>query len=311
MPSQITDSIIMVSPDSFGFNSQTAGSNSFQTQTSAADYVQAKAMEEFNAMVETLTNCGVRVFVLGNDSEEDLPDAVFPNNWFATYEDGTVILFPMLTENRRLERQADIKDGILEPAGFTVNMLVDLSPYENKRMILEGTGSLVLERKNNYVFAAESERTTKDMFDEYCSIMRVPQDNRVFFRADDERGNPIYHTNVIMSIGDGFAVICDECISNYSERNNVIDKLENLGLEVITINYSQLNSFCGNILNVKSVNGESLIVMSQNARNAFTAEQIEVLERYGKLVVVNIDTIEKVGGGSARCMIAEVFLPKA
>lgn len=311
MPSQITDSIIMVSPDTFGYNSQTAGSNSFQTETTAADYVRTKAMEEFNTMVETLTNNGVRVFVLGNDSEEDLPDAVFPNNWFGTYEDGTVILFPMLTENRRLERQADIKDGILEPAGFVVNKLVDLSPYENKRLILEGTGSLVLDRKHNYVFAAESPRTTRDMFDEYCSLMNIPDDNRIFFRADDERGNPIYHTNVIMSIGEGFAVVCDECISNYSERNDVIDKLENLGLELIKINYNQLNSFCGNILNVRSVNGESLIVMSQNARNGFTPEQIRVLERYGRLVVVNIDTIEKVGGGSARCMMAEVFLPKA
>lgn len=311
MPSQITDSIIMVSPDTFGHNSQTAGSNSFQSLAGDSGYARSKAIEEFNNMVETLTTSGVRVFVLGNDSEEDLPDAVFPNNWFATYEDGTVILFPMLTENRRLERQPDIKDGILEPAGFVVNKLVDLSPYENKGMILEGTGSLVLDRKHNYVFAAESPRTTKEMLNEYCSLMNVPEDNRVFFRADDERGNPIYHTNVIMSIGEGFAVLCDECVSSNGERNMVIDKLENLGLEIITINYKQLNSFCGNILNVKSVNGESLIVMSQNARNSFTPEQIQVLERYGRLIVVNIDTIEKVGGGSARCMMAEVFLPKA
>lgn len=312
MPSQTADSILMVSPDTFGYNSQTAASNSFQSQpTEDIDTIRDKAMDEFNNMVQLLIKNGVAVFVLGNDSEEDLPDAVFPNNWVATFEDGTVVIFPMLAPNRRLERQPDIQDGILEPAGFRVTKFVDLSPYENQRMYLEGTGSLVLDRKNNCAYAIESERTTRQMFDEFCSMMGIPEENREFFHADDEQGKPIYHTNVMMNIGDGFAVLCDECISNYDERNSVLDRLENLGLEVITINYKQLNAFCGNILNLKNTKGESLIVMSQNAFDAFTPEQKLTLERYGKIIAVNIDTIEKTAGGSVRCMIAEIFLPKA
>jgi hypothetical protein len=312
MPSQLTNSILMVSPDTFGYNNQTAISNSFQRNTGESlDVIRKKAMGEFKNMVDTLNNNGVDVFVLGNDSEEDLPDAVFPNNWLATYEDGTVILFPMLTENRRLERQADIIEGILEPAGFKSTRMVDLTHYESRRMILEGTGSLVLDRKNNIVYAIESERTTREMFDEYCSLMNVPNENRIFFHADDERGEPIYHTNVIMSVGDGFAVVCDECISSWNERNEVINKLEANRIEVIRINYKQLNSFCGNLLNVKSYKGASLIVMSENAYKAFTPQQITTLEKYGKIIAVNIDTIEKIGGGSARCMMAEIFLPKS
>jgi hypothetical protein len=311
MPSQLTNSILMVSTDTFGYNHDTALSNSFQTNTDESlDAIREKALDEFNAMVKALTKNGVNVFVLGNDSEDDLPDAVFPNNWFATYEDGTVILFPMLAENRRKERQPDLIEGILEPAGFKHSRLIDLTRYEQQRMILEGTGSLVLDRKNNCVYAIESERTSSDLFDEYCSIMNIPPTSRIFFHADDERGNPIYHTNVIMSVGEGFAVVCDECISSWDERNDVINKLEDSRLEVIRINYSQLNSFCGNILNLCGGNGESLIVMSENAYKAFTPEQIRTLEKYGRIVAVNIDTIEKIGGGSARCMIAEIFLPK-
>lgn len=311
MPNQLTNSILMVFPESFGYNHETAVSNTFQTSTDESPKaIRDKAVKEFNAMVDTIKQNGVDVFVLGNDSEDELPDAVFPNNWFSTYEDGTIILFPMLTPNRRKERQADIAESVFEPAGFKSTKIINLSHYENQGGILEGTGSLVLDRKNNCVYAIESERTNRELFDEYCSIMGVPSDNRIFFHADEEKGNPIYHTNVIMSVGDGFAVVCDECISSWDERNEVIARLEKSGLEVIRINYRQLNSFCGNILNVMSNAGESVIVMSQNARNGFTPEQIRTLEQYGKIVSVNIDTIEKIGGGSARCMMAEIFLTK-
>src|SRR5690349_6971662 len=227
MPNQLTNSILMVYPESFGFNHETAVSNTFQTSTDESPKaIRDKAVKEFNAMVKTLQANGVDVFVLGNDSEDELPDAVFPNNWFATYEDGTVILFPMLTTNRRKERQSDITESVFEPAGFKSAKLINLSHYENEGGILEGTGSLVLDRKNNCVYAIESERTNRELFDEYCSIMNIPENNRVFFHADDEKGNPIYHTNVIMSVGDGFAVVCDECISSWNERNEVIEKLE-------------------------------------------------------------------------------------
>lgn len=311
MAEQLTSSILMVSPDSFAYNRETAESNTFQKELNYdTETLRKKVMGEFKAMVSTLNSNGIDVFVLGNDTEENLPDAVFPNNWFATYEDGTVILFPMLTPNRRKERDKNIIKNTFEPAGFEAKKLIDLSPYENENLFLEGTGSLVLDRKKNAVFAVESERTTKQMFDNYCNQMNISPANRIFFHAVDENGSPIYHTNVIMSIGEGFAVVCDECIADKNERTEVLYKLKQLSLDVITINYTQLKAFCGNLLNVKSNAGESLIVMSENAKNAFNDQQISKLSNYGKIVAVDIDTIEKTGGGSARCMMAEIFLPR-
>ena len=310
MASQLTDSILMVSPESFGYNPQTAGSNSFQNKPEYdPETLRKKALEEFNGMTKKLTNEGVDVLFLGNDTEVDVPDAVFPNNWFATYEDGTVILFPMLSENRRLERSKDTITEVMESSGFEIKRYVDYSEYEKQGLILEGTGSLVLDRKNNAVFAIESERTNRILFERYCDEMKVPSSNRIFFHANDENGVPIYHTNVIMSIGNGFAVICSECIES-RERREVMTKLEELRLEIIDISYAQLKNFCGNILNVKNTNGDSLIVLSASAMWNFEDRQVEILQKYGRLVEVSINTIETVGGGSARCMMAEIFLQK-
>ena len=310
MANQTTSCILMVSPDSFGYNVQTAGSNSFQNKPEYDnDTLRKKALEEFKGMTKKLTSEGIDVLVLSNDTEYYVPDAVFPNNWFATYEDGTVMLFPMLSENRRLERSKDTITEVMESSGFAINRYIDYSEYERQGLILEGTGSLVLDRKNNTVYAIESERTNSILFERYCNEMNIPESNRVFFHANDEQGNPIYHTNVIMSVGDGFAVICSECIES-RERNEVLSKLRYSGLEVIDITYNQLKNFCGNILNVKSVNGESLIVLSASAMWNFDDNQVKALQKYGRLVEVNINTIESVGGGSARCMIAEIFLPK-
>lgn len=310
MASQLTSSILMVSPDSFAYNTQTAGSNSFQNKPEYdSKTLRMKALEEFNGMTKNLTNEGVDVLVLSNDTEIDVPDAVFPNNWFATYEDGTVMLFPMLSENRRLERSKDTIKEVMGSSGFEIKKFVDYSEYEKQGLILEGTGSLVLDRRNNAVFAIESERTSRILFDRYCDEMKIHSSNRVFFHANDENGIPIYHTNVIMSIGNGFAVICSECIESH-ERREVMTKLEELRLEVIDITYAQLKNFCGNILNVKNNNGESLIVLSASAMWNFEDRQVEVLQKYGRLVEVSINTIETVGGGSARCMMAEIFLPK-
>lgn len=311
MAHQTTSCILMVSPDSFGYNIQTAGSNSFQNKPEFdPDTLRKKAMEEFKGMTNKLSGVGVDILVLSNDTEYDVPDAVFPNNWFATYEDGTVMLFPMLSENRRLERSKDTITEVMESSGFSIKKFVDYSEYEKQGLILEGTGSLVLDRKNNAVYAIESERTNSILFERYCDEMKIPSGNRIFFHANDENGNPIYHTNVIMSVGDGFAVICSECIEP-GERTEVLTKLRYSGLEVIDITYSQLKNFCGNILNVKNVQGESLIVLSASAMWNFEDSQVAALQKYGRLVEVNINTIESVGGGSARCMMAEIFLPKA
>lgn len=300
--------ILMVAPDTFGYNSETAVSNTFQNKpVDDIEYVRKKAGEEFMQMVKTLENNSIGVFRAGHDSEEDLPDAVFPNNWFSTHEGGKVLIYPMLTANRRLERDKDMLEAIIDSAGGKITELIDLSPYENEGLILEGTGSLVLDRKYNAVFAIESERTNEILFNRYCDMMNVSSSRRFFFHANDKSGIPIYHTNVIMSIGEGFAVICDECIKS-SDRAAVVGGLESLGHEVILITFDQLNNFCGNILNLKNDRGESIIVMSSRAKKAFTTEQLTRLQNNGRIVDVNIDTIEEVGGGSARCMMAEIFV---
>jgi hypothetical protein len=309
MTSQLTNSILMVSPDTFAYNQQTADSNSFQNKPEMDNYaLRNKALEEFNEMTKKLISNGIDVYVLGNDTTYDLPDAVFPNNWFATYDDGTVMLFPMLSENRRLERNKDTISEVMESSGFKINKFIDFSEYEKQGLILEGTGSLVLDRKNNAVFAIESDRTSRILFDRYCNEMNIPEDNRIFFHANDNMGKPIYHTNVIMSIGDGFAVICSECIES-SERRKVLTKLEELRLDIIDITFQQLQCFCGNILNVKNNSGESIIVLSASAMWNFEDNQAATLQKYGRLLEVSINTIETVGGGSARCMMAEIFLP--
>lgn len=311
MSSQTTSRILMISPDTFGYNNETADSNAFQkTPEYDTKTLRKKVSEEFGTMVKKLIANGIDIFVAGIDSEDDLPDAVFPNNWFATYEDGSVILFPMLSANRRKERDMTLIEDIAVMAGVKIRKYIDISQYENENQILEGTGSLVLDRKHNAVFAIESERTGSFLFDKYCTMMNVPPENRIFFHAEDEKGNPIYHTNVIMSIGEGFAVICEDCILQ-TERKEVLDKLSELGLEVIKISYAQMNNFCGNILNVKSNKGESIIIMSASARWNFEETQIKQLKKYGRIIEVNIETIEQVGGGSARCMMAEIFLPEA
>ncbi len=232
-----------------------------------------------------------------------IPDAVFQNNWYSTYSDGTLLLFPLLTENRRKERDNVLLNKVLSENKIAgPDKVIDLSEFEKENLILEGTGSLVLDRINNAVFAIESERTSKELFEKYCGIMNIEKENRVFFHAFDETGNAIYHTNVIMSIGNGFAVICDEYVT---------EKLNSLESKVIKINYKQLNSFCGNILNVRSVNNESIIVMSKSAFENFTDEQKNTLSKYGRIIYSDIELIEKTGGGSARCMMAEIFFPKA
>ncbi len=307
MSKQLTDTILMVRPESFSFNEETARANVFQSEKNVDGLVLKRALAEFDSFVETLRSNDVNVLILKYDSSLKLPDAVFPNNWFVTYEDGTVVLFPMLAVNRRNERNPEQLLKLFSESGLMIKNLVDISDHEKENLFLEGTGSLVLDRKNKIVYAIESERTSKEMFEEYCDMMNIKEANRIFFHANDKDGKPIYHTDVMLSVGDGFAVICDECISK-EERNFVLKKLSESNLEAIKINYEQLYSFCGNILNVKNKKGESIIVMSAKAFNNFTSQQIKTLERYGRIIHSDISTIENVGGGSTRCMMAEIFL---
>lgn len=307
---QLTDTVVMISPDQFGFNSQTAETNAFQndlSQHGASELeVRDAAMREFSEMTDTLARHDIRIVQLSTNPNLLTPDAVFPNNWFSTHADGQLVIYPMLTPNRRAERQTDTLQGFLSQIDISYEDVLDLSSYENEGRVLEGTGSLVLDRANNVAFAMESPRTSKEMFDEWCKKMKY---EGVFFHAYDKESLPIYHTNVVMSVGEKFAVWCPESIKDVSERFRIMKKFAELEKESIDITHDQLYKFCGNVLQLDSKSGDSKIIMSTSAYDAFTPAQRIKLDSYGEIVPVNIPTIEQVGGGSARCMLAEVFTP--
>lgn len=304
--SQLTDTVVMISPDQFGFNPQTANTNVFQHKVNIKEKeLQQKAQKEFNNMVSILKSEGINVNVLPSRTGVVTPDAVFPNNWFSSHPERKIILYPMLAPNRRAERQPEELKKILSTIGINNPHIIDLSSEENRGKILEGTGSLVLDRKNKVAFAMESPRTTKIIFDEWCKKIGY---QGIFFHAYDKDSLPIYHTNVTMSLGEGFAVACLESIKNLSEKKILTEKLKENGRKLIPISLKQTYSFCGNILQLKSTKGDKKIVLSKTAFKSFTLKQINQLKEFGELVVVEIPTIEKVGGGSARCMLAEIFL---
>ena len=301
---QTTNSLLMIRPVDFRFNEQTASNNRFQ-QDSDEINVQQKALKEFDGFVLELRNNGIDVTVINDTLQPETPDSIFPNNWISLHEDGTVVLYPMFSENRRLERRQDILEELSNK--FVVSRLIDLSDYENKNHFLEGTGSLVLDRKAKIAYACRSLRTSEDVIEDFCTQTGY---NFVLFNALDGTGFPIYHTNVMMCIAEEFAVICLDAIPDLIQRDMVADSLRNNGKTVMDITIDQMNQFAGNMLQVKNDKNESLLVMSDQAYHALSKEQIDLLETYNKIVTAPISTIEKHGGGSARCMLAEIHLPK-
>lgn len=307
MRKQNTNTVVMVKPHKFRFNEETALTNIFQEiKTDNTNNLTTLALTEFEKMVNALKQNDINVIVL-EFGDEDLPDAVFPNNWFATFENGEIAIFPMLSPKRRQERKTDIL--IKNLGGFRVDRVSDFTKYELDGNYLEGTGSVVFDRLTHSAYACESARTTRVIFDIFCSSVGINIYNRFFFRANDSTGNKIYHTNVMMSIGEDFCVICEECI-HLADRNRIINSLSETGREIISISEKQLRKFCANILQLENNKGDKFIIMSNTARNSFKSEQIESLKKHGEIIIVNIDTIEKVGGGSVRCMLAEIFLPQ-
>lgn len=301
---QSTNSILMIRPVSFGFNEQTADSNAFQNRDADQQAVQDKAVAEFDGFVNTLKENGVSVTVIDDTPQPHTPDSIFPNNWVSFHADGNVFLYPMQAENRRLERREDIISKLED--SFKVAHVIDLSRFEAENKFLEGTGSMVLDRENKIAYACLSPRTDQEvlkLFGEQAGYKIIS------FEAADANGKAIYHTNVLMCIGSGFAVICADSIPNPHEKVVVLESLRSTRKEVITISFDQMNRFAGNMLEVKNGKGETLIVMSQNAYQALDEEQRLALKKYGKLVYADISTIETNGGGSARCMMAEVHLP--
>ncbi|QXV64556.1 amidinotransferase [Mucilaginibacter sp. 21P] len=302
--SQSTSNILMIRPVAFGFNAQTAESNAFQNKDDDQQAVQRKAIAEFDNFVQILRDNGVNVIVINDTPEPHTPDSIFPNNWVSFHDNGDIILYPMQAENRRLERREDII-GQLEES-FAAKHVIDLSRFEQKNEFLEGTGSMVLDRPNKIAYACLSPRTNAEVLKAYCDYTGY---KAVTFDAFDQNGQAIYHTNVLMALGTAFAVICLDSISDTSEKELVIKSLQDAGKEIINITFDQMNHFAGNMLEVKNTSGNTLIVMSKAAFDSLTSGQKSALEKYGKLVYADISTIETNGGGSARCMMAEVHLP--
>lgn len=308
---QTTDTILMIRPVAFRMNEQTAVNNYYQKvlDNLVPATVNAKAQHEFDAFVEKLRAVGVNVIVVDSTLDPDTPDSVFPNNWVSFHENGDVALYPMFAENRRLERREDILD-MLEDQGFHIENIVDYTSAEEDNIYLEGTGSLVLDRANHKAYCALSPRADEELVIEYCEDFEMtPVIFEAFQSVDGERRH-IYHTNVMMCIGDTFAVICADCIDDKKERKMVLENLRQDGKEVILLTEAQLNHFAGNMLQVNGAGGKSYLVMSNAARQVLTTDQVSKIERHAEILSSSLDTIEACGGGSARCMMAEIFLLK-
>jgi hypothetical protein len=302
--SQSTSHLLMIRPVNFGFNEQTAESNAFQNKAAQKNGANDAAQREFDGMVNMLRQNGVDVTVVDDTPEPHTPDSIFPNNWVSFHSDGQVFLYPMQAENRRLERREDIINSLED--NFTVKHVIDLSRFEEENKFLEGTGSMVLDRENKIAYACISPRTDRGVLNLFCERAGYQP---ITFDAVDEKGQAIYHTNVLMCIGTRFAVICLESIPNSNEKLAVKESLLSTKKEIVDILFNQMNHFAGNMLEVKNKAGETLIVMSKSAHDALQEAQKKVLSNYGKLVYADISTIENLGGGSARCMMAEVHLP--
>ncbi|TRX01051.1 citrulline utilization hydrolase CtlX [Flavobacterium gawalongense] len=308
---QTTNSILMIRPVAFRMNEQTAVNNYYQKVLDGLlpATVNAKAQQEFDAFVEKLRAVGVDVTVVDDTSNPDTPDSIFPNNWVSFHENGDVALYPMFAENRREERREDILD-ILEDNRFVINNIMDYTSAEEDGFFLEGTGSLVLDRANAKAYCALSPRADEELFIEFCEDFDyAPVIFEAFQTVDSER-KLIYHTNVMMCVGETFAVICADCIDDKKERKMVLENLKENGKEIILITEAQMNNFAGNMLEVRGANDKRYLVMSAAAHQSLTPKQIEQLEKHAEILSSNLDTIEACGGGSARCMMAEIFLPK-
>lgn len=297
--------VFMIEPVNFGYNPQTAESNSFQrTGDMPLSEITEMAKLEFSEMVNVLRNEGVTVDVFADTPEPIKPDAVFPNNWISLHADGRIIQYPMTAENRRYERRDDIVEKLQEK--YEVHEVVDFSDYESEEKFLEGTGSIVFDHENKFAFAALSPRTDEEIFRQVCSVIGYKP---VVFHAVDENSKPIYHTNVLMCIGSGIAVICLDSLVVQSEKMMVESILKETGHEILPISFAQMNAFAGNMLMLTGRGGNALMIMSSSAFNALSEQERVTISKYAKIVPVDIKTIETAGGGSARCMIAENFLP--
>lgn len=298
-----TSNILMIRPAAFDYNAETAVNNAFQVQTEKNN-IQEKALKEFNDFVTLLKNTGVNVLVVDDTPEPHTPDSIFPNNWISFHREGTLVLYPMFALNRRLERKPKVIDTIKER--FVVKHTVDFSSFEEQEKFLEGTGSMVLDRDKMIAYACISPRTDAELFKRFCEEMHY---HPVLFTASDKEGRQIYHTNVMMCVADEYVIICLDAITDTKEKDHVINTIHNSGKTLVPVTLDQMSHFAGNMLQLSNQQGEPLLVMSTQAFDSLTKEQREQLERFNEIVHAPLNTIEANGGGSARCMIAEIFLP--
>ena len=324
---QTTDKVLMIRPVRFSYNSQTAVNNAFQESGIPEELSQRQALKEFDAYVEMLRNEGIEVMVVEDTATPHTPDSIFPNNWLSLHSaeelaegasnltgsaapcSRVAVLYPMFAENRRAERRQDIIEaltGAVAPSCASAALL-DLTYYEKRNLFLEGTGSLILDRNEHLAYACQSPRTCEEVLEEWSSKMGY---DYFLFHAEDMNGNPIYHTNVMMSVGEQLAVVCLDAITDIEERMSLIELLEESDKEIVEISLEQMNEFAGNMLQLHTVKEGELkyiMVMSARAKDSLDQDQIEAIEKYCKIVAPDLEFIERNGGGSARCMLAEIF----
>lgn len=306
--SQLANTVLMIRPARFESNPETSSSNRFQGKTTAtAEEQQRSALQQFDELASTLRANGIDVMVVNDTHEPHTPDSIFPNNWVSFHADGRVVLYPMEAENRRAERRMDVIERLDTDMGFQVSEIVDLSGHEDAGHFLEGTGSMVLDRTNHVAYACLSTRTHLDVLGDFAQRMDY---DVVAFDAVDRDGVPIYHTNVMMNVGERIAVVCDTSIARDEQRQAVLDRLSSTGHTVIRLDFDQLDAFAGNMLELRGGDGDRVVAMSQQAFDSLRKDQVELLEQNGRIVTAVIDDIESSAGGSVRCMLAEVHLPR-
>ncbi len=297
--------VLMVRPAAFGMNAETAASNAFQATVPATDADRDRALAEFDGLARALRDAGVEVIVSADSPEPARPDACFPNNWLSLHHDGTVVLYPMLSPLRRLERRGEVIDALVAH-GYVIRTTLDCTAAEARGRYLEGTGSIVFDHRARIAYACLSPRTHAD---ELATLAAHLGYRAQPFHASGPAGEAVYHTNVVMSVGEGFAVLCAEAIDDAVERDRIGRSLMETGHELVLLSRPQMGAFAGNLLQLATGDGGRVIALSATARDALDAGQRRLLERHGRVVAVPVPTIERFGGGSVRCMLAEVFLP--
>jgi len=307
---QITNTILMIRPVAFRMNEQTAVNNFFQEDIDLENAkVNEKAQQEFDVFVEKLRHVGVNVIVEDDKVELDTPDSIFPNNWVTFHENGDIALYPLFAKNRRKERREDVIERI-ESEGFKIKNIIDYTDAENEGVYLESTGSLILDRVNEKAYCALSPRADEQMVIEFCEDFEFTPVIFKAYQSLDGKRAAIYHTNVMMCLGENFSVICLDTIDDATEKKNVVNHLKNDGKEIIAITEAQMHNFAGNMLQVRGANDKKYLVMSAAAHKSLTEAQVSAIEKHSEILSTDLTTIETCGGGSARCMMAEIFLPK-